>query len=288
MANDHRPQSAFVGGFAALTAGALLLVAPAGVCRASDEPMPDDPGRLLSELEPDEDRLAAQRSLMVDEQLASALHGQPIADQRVLEAMRKVPRHAFVPPGLIYMAYSDQSLSIGRKQEVPAPYLIALTAELAQVKPGDRVLEVGTGCGYQTAVLTLLTDRVYSIESDEKLARRAEWILTSHGYQPQLRIGDGSLGWPEAVDPFDVILINAAAPAAPEALLAELAEGGRLVIPLGKPIAFNLTVFTRREGAVVEAKSIPLRLEPMTGTLVQAEVPAAAPAPVDTQVGAGP
>ena len=171
----------------------------------------------------------AARQHMVTRQLKS----RDITDARVLAAMGKVPRHKFVPERLAPLAYLDQPLPIGSNQTISQPYIVALMSQWAEVKPGDKVLEVGTGSGYQAAVLAELTDQVFSIELLPELAESARERLKALGYdQVQVRHGDGYKGWPEEA-PFDAILVTATAPEVPPALKEQLKEGGRLVIPVG-------------------------------------------------------
>ncbi|MBI2104871.1 MAG: protein-L-isoaspartate(D-aspartate) O-methyltransferase [Candidatus Omnitrophica bacterium] len=214
----------------------------------------------------DEDASFAEaRERMVQEQLAAGPFRHPITDPRVLEAMRQVPRHRFVPPEIARLAYTDQPLPIGEEQTISQPYIVALMTELAAVQPGDRVLEIGTGSGYQAAVLASLGGEVYSIEILEGLARRAGETLQALGYAVRVRAGDGFFGWPEAA-PFDAILVTAAAPRVPQLLIDQLKEGGRLVIPLGEA-AQELAVFRKSAGGLSERRVIPVRFVPMTGAV---------------------
>jgi len=213
----------------------------------------------------DERAHAASRERMVQEQIAAGAFRPPVTDPRVLDAMRRVPRHRFVPTGLAHLAYTDQPLPIGEGQTISQPYIVALMTELAQVHSGDRVLEIGTGSGYQAAVLASLTDEVYSIEILEPLARRADETLQALGFAVHVRVGDGFFGWPEAA-PFDAILVTAAAPHVPQPLIDQLAEGGHIVIPLGEA-AQELAVFRKAEGRLVEERVIPVRFVPMTGAV---------------------
>ncbi len=171
----------------------------------------------------------AARERMVTRQLKA----RDITDARVLAAMGKVPRHKFVPERLAPLAYYDQALPIGSNQTISQPYIVALMSQWAEVKPGDKVLEVGTGSGYQAAILAELTDQVFSIELLPELAESARERLKALGYDKvQVRRGDGYKGWPEEA-PFDAILVTATAPEVPPALKEQLKEGGRLVIPVG-------------------------------------------------------
>jgi protein-L-isoaspartate(D-aspartate) O-methyltransferase len=215
----------------------------------------------------DQDRLkdayTAARERMVTEQIASGVHGRAVTDPRVLGAMRRVPRHAFVLPDYRHLAYSDQPLPVAAGQTISQPFIVALMTELAEVRSGDRVLEIGTGSGYQAAVLASMTDAVYSIEIIEGLARSAERTLSTLGYKVHIRVGDGFFGWPEAA-PFDAILVTAAAPRVPQPLIDQLAAGGRLVIPLGDVIQ-ELYVFRKTNDTLAQERVIPVRFVPMTG-----------------------
>jgi len=156
-----------------------------------------------------------------------------VRDERVLEAMRKVPRHVFVPPDLVDEAYEDHPLSIGKGQTISQPYIVALMTEALELEGNEKVLEVGTGSGYQTAILAELAREVYSIERIPELARDAERRLEDLGYtNVHIKVGNGTLGWPEEA-PFDAIMVTAGAPKVPGPLKAQLADGGRLVIPVG-------------------------------------------------------
>ncbi len=171
----------------------------------------------------------ALRERMVREQLIA----RGIRDPRVLEAMRRVPRHEFVPPHLRDHAYEDGPLPIGGGQTISQPYIVAYMTQALALRPDDVVLEIGTGSGYQTAILCELARQVYSLERRPELAERAREVLTRLGYRHvQLHVGDGTQGLPEFA-PYDAILVTAAAPAIPAPLREQLAEGGRLVLPTG-------------------------------------------------------
>jgi protein-L-isoaspartate(D-aspartate) O-methyltransferase len=175
--------------------------------------------------------LSRKRERMVEDQIER----RGVTDGRVLAAMRRVPREAFVAEAQRDLAYEDSPLPIGSGQTISQPYIVALMAEAARIGPGSRVLEIGTGSGYAAAVLSLVAAEVYTIERHQSLAEEARRRLHDLGHDNvQVRCGDGSEGWPEAA-PFDAILVTAAAPTLPEPLLQQLAEGGRLVIPLGAP-----------------------------------------------------
>lgn len=199
------------------------------------------------------------RRRMVETQLK----GRDITDPRVLAAMGKVPRHRFVPAYLAPLAYSDQPLPIGQGQTISQPYIVALMSQWAEVAPGDKVLEVGTGSGYQAAVLAELTDRVFTVELLPALAEAAKVRLKELGYrQVQVKIGDGYQGWPEAA-PFDAILVTATAPEVPPALAAQLKEGGRLVIPVGRGWVQQLIRFRKVAGELREEARLPVQFVPL-------------------------
>ncbi len=223
-------------------------------------------GRMPAEaLSRNEDVYTAARESMVADQISSGHHEPVITAPDVLRAMREVPRHAFVLPEYAALAYTDQPLPIGAGQTISQPFIVALMTELADVRPGDRVLEIGTVSGYQAAVLASITDEVYSIEILEELAQKAERLLKDLGYSVYIRVGDGFFGWPEAA-PFDAILVTAAAPTVPQSLIDQLGEEGRLVMPLGEAFQ-ELIVFHKREGRLMRERIIPVRFVPMTGAV---------------------
>jgi protein-L-isoaspartate(D-aspartate) O-methyltransferase len=181
------------------------------------------------------------RDRMVEAQLIS----RGISSPRVLEAMRKVPRHTFVEEALKDQAYSDHPLPIGEKQTISQPYIVALMTEMLNLKGHEKVLEIGTGSGYQAAVLAELADRVFTIERFPSLAYRANQILQKLGYTNAIvRVADGTLGWPDDA-PFDGILVTAGAPKVPQPLVDQLAMGGRLVTPIGDRISQELLLVER-------------------------------------------
>ena len=207
-----------------------------------------------------QDPFSEARQAMV----AGQLQSRGIADPRVLAAMGKVPRERFVPADLAAMAYRDRPLPIGGGQTISQPYIVALMSEWAAVQPGDKVLEVGTGSGYQAAVLAELTDRVFTIEIRPDLAQEAAARLKGLGYsRVQVKAGDGYLGWPEEA-PFDAILVTAAASAVPPALSQQLKEGGHLIIPLGPEGGpQNLVRLRRTQGKLTEEASLPVLFVPL-------------------------
>ncbi|MFA5110635.1 MAG: protein-L-isoaspartate(D-aspartate) O-methyltransferase [Desulfobaccales bacterium] len=196
--------------------------------------------------------------------VARQLQRRDITDPRVLIAMGRVPRHRFVPEALASQAYGDHPLPIGEGQTISQPYIVALMTQWAEVAPGNQVLEVGTGSGYQAAVLAELTDRVCTVELLPEMARQAAARLKELGYsRVQVKSGDGYQGWPEAA-PFDAIVVTAAAPRVPPALTAQLKEGGRLVIPIGTPYGDQTLVrFRKVKGHLVEEASLPVRFVPL-------------------------
>jgi protein-L-isoaspartate(D-aspartate) O-methyltransferase len=208
-----------------------------------------------------ESALAAERERMVKQQIEA----RGIRDERTLTAMREVPRHLFVPPGLVASAYGDHPLPIGHEQTISQPYVVAFMTEAMDLSGGETVLEVGTGSGYQAAVLAGIASKVYTIEIVEPLAREAGERLKRLGYaNVEVRAGDGYAGWPEAA-PFDAIVVTAAAPRIPEPLKQQLKDGGRLVIPVGESGAQEIVVLTRRGSRYDERRVLPVRFVPMTG-----------------------
>ncbi len=191
-----------------------------------------------------EARLARERERMVDEQLKR----RGITDARVLDAMRRIPRHRFVEEGLAHNAYEDHPLPIGEGQTISQPYIVALMTSLLGLTGQEKVLEVGTGSGYQTAVLGALARRVCSIERLPRLAERARATLEALGVaNVWIRVGNGALGWPDEA-PFDRILVAAGGPSVPPPLVEQLVEGGRLVLPVGSAEDQVLTVVERAGG----------------------------------------
>ncbi len=184
-----------------------------------------------------EENYTVERRLMVDRQIAV----RGVSDPRVLAAMKKVPRHRFIPTHLWNQAYGDYPLPIGEDQTISQPYIVALMTELLELKETDRVLEIGTGSGYQAAILAELAAQVYTIDRVATLLARAEQLLLSLGYANiHTRVGDGTLGWPEEM-PYEAIIVTAGAPQVPRPLTEQLALGGRLVIPVGDTWSQTLT-----------------------------------------------
>lgn len=200
--------------------------------------------------------------------VARQLKARDITDVRVLAAMGKVPRHRFVPEYLAPLAYGDQPLPIGGGQTISQPYIVALMSQWAAIQPEDKVLEVGTGSGYQAAVLAELTDKVFTIELLPELAGQAAARLTDLGYlKVKVKTGDGYQGWAEEA-PFAAILVTAAAPQVPPALKDQLKDGGRLVIPLGEPGGEQTLVRLRKvKGELQEEERLPVRFVPLVRDL---------------------
>lgn len=186
--------------------------------------------------------------------MIALLKDRGITDERLLRAMAKVPRHLFVPPPFTNRAYDDSALPIGMMQTISQPYTVAFMTQALGVKPGDKVLEVGTGSGYQAAILAEMGAHVFTIERHMELLTRARKILEKLGYRVASKVGDGTLGWSEFA-PYNGIIVTAAAPDVPDPLLKQLADGGKLVIPVGDLDVQNLLVVTRR-GEEVERKEV--------------------------------
>ena len=221
-------------------AGVLLVIA-LSVFVMRTLPTPRLPAR-ETPTPPSDDR-REERLRMVEQQIRA----RGVTDPRVLAAMEKVPRHQFVPADVLDQAYNDYPLPIGYGQTISQPYIVAVMTELLKLKPGEKVLEIGTGSGYQAAILAEITDRVYSIEIIPQLAERARATLDRMGYHYVVtRHGDGYWGWPEHA-PFDAIIVTAAPDHVPQPLLQQLADGGRMVIPVGPPGGYqSLWLITRK------------------------------------------
>jgi protein-L-isoaspartate(D-aspartate) O-methyltransferase len=245
-----------------LLAALLALAAPGAGGAPREQEMQQD----------DREEFAEARERMVREQIEA----RGISDARVLAAFRKVPRHELVPPAERASAYQDRPLPIGHGQTISQPYVVAVMTAVLGLEGGERVLEVGTGSGYQAAVLAELVGEVYTIEIVEPLAERARRDLERLGYRNvQVRHGDGYRGWPEHA-PFDAIVVTAAPDHVPAPLVEQLAEGGRMVIPVGHG-AQDLLRITKDAAGVHEERLIGVRFVPMTGEAQDAEAPAKLP-----------
>ena len=227
------------------TAGLLLLTLAAGLCMGMAGTQADD--------------FAAQRQQMV----ASQIRGRGISDAAVLKAMETVPRHRFVPHEVRALAYGDTPLPIGHGQTISQPYMVALMSQLLDVEPGRRVLEIGTGSGYQAAVLADMGVHVFTIEIVPELGHQAINVLDALGFKNiRVKIGDGYKGWPEHA-PFDAIIVTCAPTNVPEPLKAQLAEGGRMVIPSGEKYNQQLFLLTKQTGKIKQEKIVDVRFVPM-------------------------
>ena len=191
-----------------------------------------------------------ERLEMVSRQIA----GRGISDERVLAVMREIPRHLFVGRGMEQSAYTDHALPIGEGQTISQPYMVAVMTEALGLTGAEKVLEIGTGSGYQTAVLARLSDRVFSVERIEQLARRARDLIDELGiHNVSVRVGDGTIGWKE-FEPYDRIIVTAGAPEVPQSLVEQLADPGVLVIPVGPASIQQLTIIDKRDGIVARRK----------------------------------
>jgi protein-L-isoaspartate(D-aspartate) O-methyltransferase len=205
-----------------------------------------------------------ERRAMVERQIAA----RGIEDERVLAAMREVLRHRFVPEERAELAYADHPLPIGYEQTISQPYVFAFMSAALELQGDEKVLEIGTGSGYQAAVLAKLAKEVYSIEIVEELADRARETLRGEGFDEiHLRTGDGYRGWPEAA-PFDAIMLTAAPDHVPQPLLDQLAVGGRMILPVGRGFQ-DLVILEKTESGVERRRLVPVRFVPMTGEAQQ-------------------
>jgi protein-L-isoaspartate(D-aspartate) O-methyltransferase len=218
-------------------------------CRSQPAPALGD-GR--SQVSKQTHERAEERKQMVQRQLVA----RDIVDPRVLAAMLAVPRHRFMPESMAHLAYVDAAQPIGHDVTISQPYIVALMSQLADLQPGESVLEIGTGSGYQAAVLAELGAKVYTIERVEALALRAEATLRELGYdEVEVRHGDGYLGWPEHA-PFHAILLTAAPPNVPEALTDQLAVGGKLIAPIGRNVGWQQLISIERTATGLEREEV--------------------------------
>jgi protein-L-isoaspartate(D-aspartate) O-methyltransferase len=205
--------------------------------------------------------LTAERQKMVEDQLKP----RGIKDERVLAAMAKVPREEFVPENLRDQSYSDSALPIGYDQTISQPFIVAFMTEQLRPQPTDRVLEVGTGSGYQTAVLAELVKDVYTIEIVEPLGKDASTRLARLGYNnAHVKVGDGYQGWPD-IAPFDAIIVSCAPDKVPQPLTQQLKENGRMIIPVGAGIDQQLYLLEKKNGQLAQTAILPVRFVPMIG-----------------------
>ncbi len=211
-----------------------------------------------------ENHFAQLRQQMVKRQIIS----RGVKDARVIAAMKTVPRHRFVPPSRIHDAYLDEPLPIGKDQTISQPYIVAFMTEQLHLKKHSRVLEIGTGSGYQAAVLAQIADSVFTIEIIPELAQRAQEVLKELGYDNvRVKIGDGYNGWPEKAL-FDAIIVTAAPPKIPPLLLEQLKVGGRMVLPVGEFVQ-ELVVVDKTDSGMHMENVLPVRFVPMTGKIQQ-------------------
>ena len=203
----------------------------------------------------------SERLRMVETQIA----GRGVKDTRVLAAMRRIPRHEFLPEAIRGVAYADQALPIGEGQTMSQPYMVALMTELLGLKGPERVLEIGTGSGYQAAVLAELCEKVYTVERVKMLAAQARTVLDRLGYKNvAIKVYDGTYGWKEMA-PFDAIIVTAGSPDVPSALVDQLKDNGRLVIPVGERHSQQLVRMIKTPHGIVTEKSIPCIFVPLIG-----------------------
>ena len=206
-----------------------------------------------------QERYEALRLKMVDEQIIA----RGVTDAKVVKAMKNIERHLFVPEEYIPMAYADRPLPIGYSQTISQPYIVAYMTEMLDLKPGDRVLEIGTGSGYQAAVLAEICDKVYTIEVVSPLGERARSLLKKLGYSNVVfKIGDGYKGWGENA-PFDAIIITCSPTHIPEPLQKQLAEGGRMIIPVGERYVQQLVYLVKKDGKLHRKAVLPVSFVPM-------------------------
>lgn len=202
-----------------------------------------------------------ERRRMVDDQIV----GRGIKDERVLAAMRRVPRHEFLPEAMRGMAYADNALPIGEGQTMSQPYMVAIMTELLGLTSTERVLEIGTGSGYQAAVLAELCSKVYTVERIKTIAEKARATLDRLGYQNvAIKVYDGTYGWKEMA-PFDAIMVTAGAPEIPAPLVEQLKDGGRMVIPVGERFGQSLLKVIKTAEGTVTQRSIPCVFVPLIG-----------------------
>jgi protein-L-isoaspartate(D-aspartate) O-methyltransferase len=242
------------------TIGVLLGFSSLMALGCASEPRSQSPAVAAQSATTATDFSVAERDAMVDQQIRA----RGIEAPAVLKAMREVPRHRFVPPAVRHLAYLDQPLPIGSEQTISQPYIVAYMTEAADLSPDETVLEIGTGSGYQAAVLGEIAREVYTIEIIPELANRAHNALAELGYtNVHAKTGNGYLGWPEHA-PFDAILVTAAPEEVPQALVDQLALGGRMVVPVGAIIQ-DMMIIDKTSNGVVERRTIPVRFVPMTG-----------------------
>lgn len=244
------------GVYLAGTAGAFLVGAIAAITLTSS------PGLFHATPPPArQDPFSNRRQAMVRQQIEA----RGITDSATIAALQSVPRHVFVPPDRVGESYEDGPIPIGYGQTISQPYIVALMTELLGARPGDRILEIGTGSGYQAAILAHIVDSIFTVEIIEQLAHGSRDRLVRLGYRNvQVRNADGYNGWPEHA-PFDGIIVTAAAEHIPPPLVEQLKDGGRMVIPVGHPFFVqNLVLVEKRNGSISTRSVIPVRFVPLT------------------------
>jgi len=266
--DSRRPQKRTVLLVVGLIAAVGLAVGIAGVslpwlseASQADPPPLSQRGQRSAHLAGDQSRFDRERRIMVE----TDLRGRDITNANVLKVMGRIPRHRFVPEELAHQAYADHPLPIGYGQTISQPYIVALMTQLAQPNAKSRALDIGTGSGYQAAVLAEICDEVYSIEIIKPLAEEARKRLAELGYKNiTVRSGDGYRGWPEKA-PFDVIIVAAAPDHVPKPLVDQLAPGGRLVLPVGDYFQQLVLIEKQKDGSLRRKSEIPVMFVPMTG-----------------------
>lgn len=232
----------------------LFIISLFAICVLAYDVIKVDPGQNISE-----PKFQAPRLEMVEKQIRK----RGIRDQIILDSFRKVPRHRFVPEELKYLAYNDHPLPIGEDQTISQPYIVAFMTKALNLSREDKILEIGTGSGYQAAILGELCDSVFTIEIIASLGNRAKLLLEELGYKNiKVKIGDGYLGWQEYA-PFDAIIVTCAPTQVPSNLKKQLKEGGRMVIPVGSSYRQNLVLLRKVNNQLLEEKILPVRFVPM-------------------------
>ncbi len=202
-----------------------------------------------------------ERERMVQEQIIA----RGVKDARVIDAMKQVPRHYFIDKTYYHQAYNDFPLPIGNEQTISQPYMVAVMTELLELKGSERVLEIGTGSGYQTAILALLCDRVFSVERIANLSKQARERLTKLGFKNiNIMVGDGSLGWP-AFSPYNGIIVTAGSPGIPDELIAQLADNGIMILPVGGEYTQTLNVIKKQKGRIYRKELFGCAFVPLVG-----------------------
>ena len=208
--------------------------------------------------------MSKQWSAKANSMVKYQIEKRGITNTDILQVMRNTPRHLFVPPALSTMAYDDYPLPIGKEQTISQPYIVALMTDLLKLNGDEKILEIGTGSGYQTAILATIVNDVYSVETIEELATKANSLLNMNGYTNiRIKQGDGYEGWNE-FSPFDFIIVTAAAPVIPKPLIKQLNDPGRMIIPVGPEYGTQyLILLEKKKGSITEKRLIPVRFVPV-------------------------